>query len=227
MKDYHKNKESPYLQYCDVNNLYEWEISQKLPLNNFQWIKDTSKLNKDFVKSYNEESNEGYFLEVDVQCTEKLHNLHNHLTFLPERMKIEKVEKVVTNLNDKTENVIHIRNLKRFKTKHGLVLQQVLKVIKLNENAWLKSYIEMNTNLKKKQQNAFQKNKTKKKNINLMNTAVFQKTIENIGKRRDIKPVATEKRKQYLVSELDYHTTKFFTVYQLAIEMKKKKNRCL
>ena len=71
------------------------------------------------------------------------------------------------------------------------------------------------------------KKKNKKKNINLMNTAVFQKTIENIGKRRDIKPVATEKRKQYLVSELDYHTTKFFTVYQLAIEMKKKKNRCL
>ena len=74
-------------------------------------------------------------------------------------MKIEKVEKVVTNLNDKTENVIHIRNLKHFKTKHGLVLQQVLKVIKLNENAWLKSYIDMNTNLKKSNKMLFKKKK--------------------------------------------------------------------
>ena len=56
-----------------------------------------------FIKNYNEESDEGYFLEVDVQCLEKLHELHNDLSFLPERIKIEKVEKLVANLHDKTE----------------------------------------------------------------------------------------------------------------------------
>ena len=56
-----------YIQYWDVNNLYGWAISQKLPVNNFEWIKDTSQCNKDFIKNYNEESDGGYILEVDVQ----------------------------------------------------------------------------------------------------------------------------------------------------------------
>ena len=91
MKDYDKNKESSYLQYWDVNNLYGWATSQKLPGNNFEWIEDTSQFNEDFIKNYNEESDEGYFLEADVQYLEKLHELHNNLPFLPERKKIEKV----------------------------------------------------------------------------------------------------------------------------------------
>ena len=60
----------------------------KLPLNTFEWIKGTSQFNKDFIENYNEESDEGYFIEVDVQCNEKFHELHNDLPFLPERMKI-------------------------------------------------------------------------------------------------------------------------------------------
>ena len=111
IKGYDKNKESPYLQYWDVNNLYGWAMSQKLPVNNFEWIKDTSQFNEDFIKNYNEESDEGYFLEVDVQYLEKLHELHNDLPFLPERMKIEKVEKLVANLHDKIEYVIHKKEI--------------------------------------------------------------------------------------------------------------------
>ena len=103
MKDYGKNKELSYIQYWDANNLYGWAMSQKLPLNNFGWIKDTSQFNEDFMKNYNEESDEGYFPEVDVQYLEKLHKLHNDLQFLPERMKTEKVGKLVANLHDKTE----------------------------------------------------------------------------------------------------------------------------
>ena len=66
MKDYDKNKESSYIQHWDVNNLYGWAMSQKLPVNNFEWIKDTFQFNDDFMKNYNEESDEGYFLEGDV-----------------------------------------------------------------------------------------------------------------------------------------------------------------
>ena len=111
MKDYSKNKESSYLQYWDANNLYGWAMSQKLPVNNFGWIEDTSQFNEDFIKNYDEESDEEYFLEVDVQNLEQLHELHNDLPFLPERIKIEKIEKLLASLDDKTEYVMHIRNL--------------------------------------------------------------------------------------------------------------------
>ena len=134
MKDYDKNKESSYIKYWDVNNLNGWAMSQKLPVNNFEWIKDTSQFNEDFLKNYNEESDEGYFFEVDVQYLEKLHELRNDLPFLPERMKIEKIEKLVANLHDKIEYVIHIRNLKQA-LNHGLVLKKVHKVNKFNQNA--------------------------------------------------------------------------------------------
>ena len=95
-------------------------MSQKFPVNNFEWIKDASQFNEDLLKNYNEENDEGYFLEVDIQYPEKLHELHNDLPFIPERMKIERVEKLVANLHDKTEYVIHISNLKQA-LNHGLV----------------------------------------------------------------------------------------------------------
>ena len=132
-------------------------------------------------------------------------------------MKIEKVEKLVANLHDKTEYVIHIRNLKQA-LNHRLILKKVHRVIKFNQNAWLKPCIDMNTGLRKKAKNYFEKDFFK-----LMNNAVFEKTMENVRKHRDIKLVTTERRRNYLVSEPNYHTTKFFTKNLLAIEMKEKR----
>ena len=86
-------------------------MSQRLPINNFECIKNTSQFIEDFIKSYIEECDEEYFIEVDVQYHEKLHELID-LPFWPERMKIEKVENLVANLHNKTEYV-HIRNLKQ------------------------------------------------------------------------------------------------------------------
>ena len=100
MKNYDKYKKQSYLQYWDENNLYGWAMFQKLPVNNFEWIKDIYQFNEDFLKNYNEESDEGYFIEVNVQYLEKLHELYNNVPFSPEGMKIEKVEKVVANLYD-------------------------------------------------------------------------------------------------------------------------------
>ena len=133
-------------------------------------------------------------------------------------MKIEKVEQLVANLHYKTEYIIHIRNLKEA-LNHELVLKNIYKVIKFNQNAWLKSYIDMSTDLRKKTKNDFEKDFFK-----LMNNAVFGKTMKNVRKHRDIKLVTTEIRRNYLVSEANYHTTKFFTDNLLAIEMKKKLN---
>ena len=101
-------------------------MSQKFPVKNFEWIKDTSQFNEDFIKNYNEESDEVHFLETDGQGLEKLHERYNDFPFLPERMKIEKVEKLVANLHDKAEYVIHIRNLKQV-LNHGLVSKKFIK----------------------------------------------------------------------------------------------------
>ena len=150
-------------------NSYGWAMLQKLPVNNFEWIEDTSQFNKDFVKSYNEESNEEYFLEVDYQYLEKLHERHNDLSCLPERMKLEKVKKLVANLYDKTENVIHIRSLKQA-LNHGLILKNVHRGIKFNQKAWLKPYIDMNIKLRQKAKYDFEKDFFK-----LMNNAVLEK----------------------------------------------------
>ena len=129
-----------------VNNFYGWAISQKFLVNDFEWI---TKVNEDLIKNYNEGSDERYFFEADVEYIEKLHGFHNDLPFLPERMKIEKVEKILANLHDKTKYVIQIRNLKQ-SLNHGLVFTKVQRVIKLNQNAWLKPYIDINTDLTKK-----------------------------------------------------------------------------
>ena len=126
-------------------------------------------------------------------------------------MKIERVEKHVANLHDKTEYVVHIRSLKQ-----ALVLKKVQRVIKSNQSAWLIPCIDMNMDLRKKAKNDFEKEFFK-----LMNKAVFGKTMENVREHRDIKLATTERRRNYLVSELNYHTTKFFSENLLAIEMKK------
>ena len=121
---------------------------QKLQVNNFEWMEDPSQSNEDLIKNYNEESDEGYFFKADVQYLEKLLGPPNDLPFLPKIMKIEKVEKLLANLHDKSKYIIHIRNLKQ-PLNHGSVLEKVHSLIKFNQNSWLKPYINMNTDLRK------------------------------------------------------------------------------
>ena len=115
------------------------------------------------------------------------------------------MRKLAANLHDKTEYVIHISNLKQTLS-HRFVLKDVYRVIKFNQNAWLKPYIDMNTDLKKKAKNGFEKDFFK-----LMNKVVFVKTMKDVRKNRNIKLVITKRRKNYLVSEPNYHTAKSFT----------------
>ena len=111
----------------------------------------------------------------------------------------------------------HIRSLKQA-LNHGLTLKKVHRVIQFNQEAWLKPYIDMNTELRKQIKNDFEKDFFK-----LMNNAVFGKTMENVRKHRDIKLVTTDKRRNKLVSEPNYDTTKWFSENLLTIEMKKTK----
>ena len=120
MKDYDESKESSYIQYLDANNLYGAAMSAKLPINGFKWVNDISKIDKKFVKSYDKKnSDKGCILEADVDYPSKLHRLHSDMPFLPERMKIDKTQKLVCNLRDKKKYVVHISILKQA-LDHGL-----------------------------------------------------------------------------------------------------------
>ena len=110
---------------------------------------------------------------------------------------------------------MHIRALKQA-LNHGLILKKVHKVIQFNQKAWLKPYIDMNTKLRTDAKNDFEKDFFK-----LMNNSVFRKTMENVRKHTNIKLVATDKRRNQLASELNYHTTKNFSDNLMAIEIKK------
>ena len=92
--------------------MYEWAMSQNLPVNDFRWVEKTSQFNEHFIRNYSDDSNKGYFIEADVHYPKNLHNMHNDLLFLSERMKIEKTEKIEVNLHDREEYVINIINLK-------------------------------------------------------------------------------------------------------------------
>ena len=150
-----------------------------------------SKVNEEFIENYDEDSDKGYILEIDFKYPK-------HLPFLPERMKIGKCKKVACNLYDKK---------KLFKKVH--------RVIQFYQEAWPKPYIDMNTEKRKEAKNDFEKDFFK-----LMNNAVFGKTMENVRKHRDIKLVTTDIRRNQLVSEPNYHTTKRFSEKILAVEMK-------
>ena len=100
MKDYDTNKELSYLKYWDEIIYMVGQCRKKLAVNKFEWIEDTSKFNENFKKNIIKKKNEGDFLEVDIYYPEKLYELHNDLPSLPERMKFEKFEKLVTNLYD-------------------------------------------------------------------------------------------------------------------------------
>ena len=146
--DYDKNIESSYLVFLDANNLYGWALSQKLPINGFDWVKKLSRFNERLIKDYNENSDRRYFLEVDVEYPKTLFRSHEDLPFLPEGKKLEKVEKLVCSIEEKEKYVVQIRAFKQA-LNHGLKLKKVHRVIQFNQRAWLKPHINMNTKLRK------------------------------------------------------------------------------
>ena len=127
------------------------------------------------------------------------------------------MQKLVCNIRNKKKYVVHIKSLKQA-LNHGLKFKKVHRITEFNQEAWLKPYINMNTELRKLAKNDFQKDFFK-----LRNNSVFGKTMENIRKHRDIKLVTTNKRRSKLVSEPNYHTMNYISEDLSIIEMKKTK----
>ncbi|CAH0562755.1 unnamed protein product [Brassicogethes aeneus] len=219
---YDSSKPSKYLMYFDVNNQYGWAMSQYLPFGGFDWV----DANID-VTSIPDDANEGYMLEVDLSYPEQLHDLHKDIPFCPQHINPKtgkppkaagELTKLMATLNGKTKYVIHYRALKQALA-NGLVLTKIHRVLKFKQAPWLKSYIDLNTELRKKAANEFEKNLFK-----LMNNAVFGKTMENIRKRVNIR-LLTEWNGRYgaeaYIAKPEFKNCTIFNENLVAVELRK------
>ena len=121
------NEDTTYLQYLEMNNLYGWAMSQPLPTGGFKCV----DVNPNEISELATRTDKGYILEVDVSYSRELHNPHNYLQFMSERMEINEVEKLVPNLRDKKNYIIHIRALSQG-LQHGLRLDRIHQAIEFD-----------------------------------------------------------------------------------------------
>ena len=215
MKKFNKKKLNKFLMYLDANNLYGWAMSQKLPTHGFKWLSsgEMEKLfNNQIVQVWEKIP---CILEVDLEYPKKLHNLHNDYPLCPERVKCGNVEKLIPNLRDKKNYVIHYKNLMQC-LKLGMKLKKIHRGIKFIESEWMKSYIDTNTKLRAQAKNNFEKDFFK-----LMNNSVFGKTMENIRNRVDVKLVNTEEKFKKLVAKPNFKSRKIFNENLISVHMKK------
>ena len=190
-------------------------MTKKLQEDGSKRVDDLTLFTEDFMKGYDEESDIGYFLFVDVEYPKTLHMLHSDLPFLSEKMKINKCTKLICNLSDKENYPVDIVALKQ-ELNHDLVFKKVHSAISFRQEAWLKSYIDLNTELRKNAKNEFEKDFYKLK-IN----SIYGKSVQNDRKHRDIRLVTTEAKRNKFVSESNYDSTKCISKNLLVMEMKK------
>ena len=185
MPSFDANNPEVYIMYWDINNQYGWSMSNYLPYGEFEWVEDEhfKELN---ILNVADDAEVGYILEVDLEYPEELHNLHRDIPFCPEHCVTtnSRDKKLVATLENKSKYVIHYRALKQA-LDNGLKLSKIHRVLQFKQSPWLKPYIDLNTELRKKAKNSFDKDLFK-----LMNNAVFGKTIENIRKHSIVKLVS-------------------------------------
>lgn len=181
MDDYDENEASKYLIYLDANQLYSYAMSQPLPTGEFKW--NDEHFDTQRIMEMDENSGTGYIFEVDLEYPESLHEKHSDYPFLPENRKVESTDmrKLLLTLYNKEKYVIHYTFL-RLALKHGLILKKVHRVLQFKESKWLKPFIDLNIELRKRATSDFEKNFFK-----LMCNAIFGKSMENLRQRVDIK----------------------------------------
>lgn len=182
MTNYNVNEESSYIIYVDCNNLYGHSMMQHLPIQNFKWC--DKEFSIDEIMNIADDAEIGYMFEVDLDYPEDLHDLHNDYPFCAENRRVpytKNEKKLLLTLFEKKNYVIHYRMLK-LALEHGLVLKKIHKTLQFEQSAWLKPYIMLNTDMRAKANNEFEKELYK-----LMNNAIFGKSMENVRSRVDIR----------------------------------------
>ncbi|XP_052741550.1 uncharacterized protein LOC112046691 isoform X1 [Bicyclus anynana] len=219
MDDFDEKAPSSYLTYLDANNLYGWSMSQYLPTGGFEWV----DCNVDFNIPNN--SNVGYILEVDLEYPQSLHESHSDFPRCPENILIggSKTLTLVPNLYNKSNYIIHYRNLKQC-IELGLKLKKIHRVLKFDQSLWLQKYIDLNTQLRTSAHSDFEKDFYK-----LMNNSIFGKTMENIEKRVDVKLCTHWENRgkvvgaQSLITRPEFHSLSIFSENLVAVQLNRTK----
>lgn len=231
MSDYDKSETDKYIFYCDCNNLYGGSMISKLPLNSYVWA-DETQFTSDVIKQLDSNADVGYFFEVDLEYPRELHDKHNDYPLAVEKMIItngmkseyskrlsdkllagkSSVAKLVPNLNNKCNYVCHSSNLKQY-LQLGLKLVKIHRVLQFNQSAWLKPYIDFNTNQRQHAKNEFEKDFFK-----LMNNSCFGKTMENVRERIDFQLVTTPEKHDKLASQPKYKRSVMFNESLVGVE---------
>ena len=185
-----------------MNNLYGHAMSQYLPYANFKWVKNIDKI-KQKLMNIKSNSSTGYILEVDLEYPQELHDIHNDYPLAPEKINIpkewlsdyslkilnahnitiRKLKKLVPNLMNKNNYVIHYRNLQQY-PELGMKFKKIHRILKFKQSDWMRPYIDFNT-----QKRTISNNESDKNFFKLMNNSVYGKTMENLRKRIKIRVV--------------------------------------
>ena len=197
MNDFDPKKPSKFITYLDLNNLYGWAMSEYLSYGEFKWLKNVDGFD---VNSISEKSPIGYFLEVDLEYSDKLHELHNDYPLAPEKLavssdmlskyckkiadkyeiKVGDVKKIIPNLRNKTNYVVHYRNL-QLHLLLGMKLTKIHWVLELKQSDWMTNHIDFNTEKRMNAPNGFEKDYLK-----LIINSVYGKTLESWRKRINV-----------------------------------------
>ena len=232
---------SSFLMYLDCNNLYGFAMMQSLPIGSFKWIDSQllSIINNENIKSFfiGRGQNKGFVLEVDLIYPTALHDEHSDYPVavekksvdidslspfsrsLMEKMgfkKVSNVKKLIPNLHDKYNYITHYQCL-LFYLKLGLRVIKVHRILEFDEEPWLKPYIELNTSLRQKATDRFERDIFK-----LFSNALFGKTMENVRKRIDFRLITDRKALQKLVKRETFKSVRIFSENLVGVEMNRR-----
>ena len=240
--EYMKNKKinneeiKKWIAYFDANNLCGGAMVKKLPFSNYKW-ENAESFTQEQILQIEDDADVGYAFEVDLHYPKELHDLHNDYPLAVEKVLIKEgmlspynkttlkqnelkhveCEKLVPNLNDKKNYIVHFRNLK-FYCQLGLKITKIHRVMSFTQKEWMKPYIEFNTTQRKNAKNDFEKNFYK-----LMNNSVFGKTMEDVRRHKNGKICKNMQQKDRVVKNPRFQSATLWDESYGYFELQKKK----
>ena len=211
LANYDPNKETNYIMYFDMNNLYGSVMVESLPLSDFKY----EDLSLDVILSLSADSERGAIVEVDLEFPDSIHDYLNDYPPAPELIDPVdfgkprdqwkgKNKKLIPTYFKHEKYVVHYRNLQYY-LKLGVQVTKLHKVLTFKQAPFMKDYIEFNTEKRKQAKTDFEKDFYK-----LMNNSIFGKTMENVRNRKDIRLVTTQKRAKKLICQPNYNSSQIF-----------------
>lgn len=235
MLNYNKNNPESHIYVFDCNSLYPYCMRSKLPHSNFRFLSENSIKKLDFTK-ISKNSTTGYILQLDLDYPQHLHNRRPHVNMplAPEKRCIpkdmlspyskqllnklclhrsDKIKKLILTLGHKKNYVVHYRTLQLY-LKLGLKIKKITKVLAFEQRAWMKDFIDFNSNKRKKAKTNFESNLYK-----ISSNSLYGKTLQNCLRYRNIQLVSEEKKLKKLINLHNFKSSRLLDENLAAVEL--------